>query len=258
MQATINISWFVLVLLLSVRLGIGLFATRLFSFAPLPNQVKVVVTLVLAVCVAALVAPVANIGPISWSNLFLWVSMELVIGLGIALGVQIALTAYQIAGRVLDLQVGFSAANLIDPSTRNQASILGTLLLFFGVMVMLAMDVHHQLLTAIVQLTMLVPPASYMPTLHVEGFLLHGGLMFAYGFGLVMPIVFVLLLIDVMVSIISRTMPQLNVFFVLLPAKILLGMFLLAMLIPFMLPWHERILASVWEFFGLLRPLSHG
>src|SRR5262249_20780325 len=115
-------------LLVSIRLGIVVLTTPVFSLIGLPLNVRVLLVLALsAMLVSGIdVPPPVSLGqPAAMATAAL---NELVWGTLLAFTVLAGFGAFQLAGRILDIQLGFGVVGLIDPSTRTQAPLIGTLL----------------------------------------------------------------------------------------------------------------------------------
>ena len=119
--------WIVAVMLVSIRIGAILLLTPLFALGGVPGNIRVLASVGLAaVLVGALAVPlptVTTLGQLANAAL-----TEAVVGMALAFGVFAAFAAFQLAGRILDMQLGFGVATLIDPSTRTHAPLLGTIL----------------------------------------------------------------------------------------------------------------------------------
>jgi flagellar biosynthetic protein FliR len=247
MAVSAHLGWVLLVMLVAVRLGVVFYMTRIFAFAPIPEPVKLLFVLALAAVVleaAGLAVPLAepDLGAV-----LAGLAAEAALGLALAFGVQAALGAYLWGGRILDTQMGFGVANLIDPTTQSQAPMIGMLLSLSGLAVFFALDVHHVLVKGLVVTLQVVPPGAWMTSFGPGDAVSALGAMFALGLVMVAPAVIVLLLIDLVVAFASRTMPQLNAFFLVLPIKILVGLVVLAVSLNFFGPIHEKVFASIFD-----------
>lgn len=247
MMVSVHLGWALLVVLVAVRLGVVFYMTRIFAFAPIPEPVKILFVLAFAAVVfqasGVAVPPVEpGLGPV-----LLGLGAEAALGIALAFGVQTALGAYLWGGRILDTQMGFGVANLIDPATQSQAPMLGMLLSLAGLAVFFALDVHHLLIKGLVVSLQAVPPGSWLGHFGIKDITRALASMFALGLVMVAPAVMVLLLIDLVVAFASRTMPQLNAFFLVLPIKIFVGLVVLAVSMRYFGAIHERVFASIFD-----------
>jgi flagellar biosynthetic protein FliR len=131
---------------------------RCLAFGGVPARFRVILVLALA---ALLVAATGTRAAGDVHDVAAFAGMaaaEDVLGALLAFGVLAAFAAFQLAGRLLDLQLGFGVATLIDPATRGHAPLLGTLLWMAGVALFFAVDGHHALLGAFALSLHAAPP----------------------------------------------------------------------------------------------------
>ena len=142
--------------------------------------------------------------------------------------------AVQMAGHILDVQIGFGMVNVFDPQFGQQIPLLGNFKYILALMVFLATNGHHILLSALVASFKLVPVTGVVFPTSLAGFILDmvSG-AFAIAFKISLPVLVSLVLADVAFGILARTMPQMNIFVVGIPAKLIIGIFALMMALPF-------------------------
>ena len=255
MSLGIDVPWMVVVLLASIRIGALFVLTPFFGAMPLPAHFRVLLGLLLsAAMVAALQVPAVaaqaaarSIGALAIAGL-----TEAAIGAAMAFGLFCAFGAFQFAGKLLDIQIGFSLGTVFDPVTKSQSPLLGTLLNLLGVMVFFTLDGHLLLMRGIAYSLSAMPPGQLPVTWNVAAFVDQFGVMFLFGVTLAAPVVFALLLIDVGLGIASRTMPQLNIFSVGIPIKILAGLLLFSATLFAMAPVMARLFGTVLAFWQRL------
>jgi flagellar biosynthetic protein FliR len=123
-----------------------------------------------------------------------------------------------------------------------------------GVVVFFALDAHHALLRGLAFSVRQIPPGSWPHSLAAGAVVRQFGAVFTLSLALVAPVFSVLLLLEGGLAVISRMLPQMNVFFVGMPLKILLGLGLLAISAPMLAPVMGRTYASIFEYWtGVLR-----
>lgn len=220
--------------LAATRLAAFLMASPVLGFATLPARIRIIVVLVLASAIAGgtgFAAPaLAGSAPFQVVMMF---ATEAFLGAAMGFGLLAAFGSLMIAGRMFDYQVGFAAALMFDPTTRQQSPLFGTLLVMVGALLFLTVDGHHAVIRAVAWSMSAAPPMgwTYSDDL-MKTVMAHAGLLFAYGFALVAPSLAALMLVDVGVAVSARTMPQVNAYFVALPAKVFVGILVLAMSLP--------------------------
>lgn len=238
------------VLLVAVRVGALLVLTPLLAMGGIPASVRVLLTLGLSLVLVLSLGVVPQSTPTSLGALAEAVVREALIGAMLAFGVFAAFGAFLFGGRILDLQIGFGVANLIDPATNVQGPLIGTVLGMMAVMTFFLLDGHHLLIRGLAFSLRQVPPGAALPVLSPAPLLAQFGLMFSLGFALVAPAVLTLLLVDVGMSVAARTMPQMNMFIVGLPLKIFVGLAVLALSLGYMSPLLARVFASIFRFWS--------
>lgn len=255
MTLGIDLAWVTLVLLASVRIGALFVFTPLFGAMPLPPRLRVLFALLLAAAtVSALQAasPAADVAARSVGALAIAAAAEAAIGAAMAFGLFAAFGAFQFAGKLLDIQIGFSLGTVFDPVTRSQAPLLGTVLNLLAVMVFFSLDGHLLLMRGIAYSFTAMPPGQFPASWDIAAFADQFGVMFVFGLVLAAPVVFALLLTDVGLGIASRTMPQLNIFTVGIPVKIVIGLTLFAATLSAMAPVMARVFGTVFTFWQRL------
>jgi flagellar biosynthesis protein FliR len=253
MRLAFDSAWVATVLLVSLRIGPLMILTPVLGSADIPVRARVLLALALSGLMVSAMPKGWTIDVSSGTALIGAAAVELAIGAALAFGLVAAFAAFSFGGRLLDLQVGFGVASLIDPSTRGQSPLLGTLLSLVAVAVFFAADGHHVLVRGLAQSLDRIPPGTAWSSVPIEAIVAQFGAVFAYGLTLVAPAVFALLLLDVALALAARTMPQMNVFIVSMPLKVMVGLLVLALSSSYLLPAMQRVFESIpryWDRLG--------
>ena len=162
------------------------------------------------------------------------VLVELFIGWLIGFVAFVVLSAINMAGKIMDLQVGFSMVSVMDPTSGQQNALIGSFLYNLGIIVFLVTNGHHVLLSAMVESFRAIPIMGMETNLAITDLMVNftSGI-FSTGVKLAMPVTFAILLTNVSLGILARTMPQLNIFVVGVPLQIMIGLFILGLMLPF-------------------------
>ena len=183
---------------------------------------------------------------------------EIAVGVAIGLCVDFIFAGIQMAGQLVGFQMGLSIANVMDPMTSAQVPVLGQLQYLFALLVFLITDAHHWFIRAISESLRIVVPfkANFGP--EVSDHLMHlAGGMFIVGLKTSAPVVVCLLIATAAIGLVARTVPQMNVFFVVMPAKILLGFAFLMFSLPFAaMFFKELFIQAQKDIWVLLKSLS--
>ncbi len=248
MNIEVELALAVAVLLVATRLSALFLLSPLFAAAGIPPTFRILFTIGLGfVLVLALNIDPAQ-SPRSLGGLAQAMVFELILGGLFAFGVFAAFGAFLFGGRILDFQMGFGVANLIDPATNLQSPLIGTVLSMMAVVTFFLLDGHHLMIRGIAFSLERIPPGSSLGEISLPAIVAQFGVMFTFGLALVAPAVITLLLLDAAMAMAARTMPQVNMFIVGLPLKIFVGLTVLTISLNYMGPMLERLFESIFRF----------
>ncbi len=219
-------------LFVMTRIGAAMLAAPLFGASSVPPQLRVVLTGALAVfvCVWTKVAPPAAL--LSAAGL-LAVGGEVLVGLALGFVLQIAFAAPLIAAETIGGSMGLGLAASIDPSSGAQSTALGQYFRVVLTLVFFGLGAHLRWLGLIVDSYRLLPPGhAWLAPGKLAAIAGLGGEMFATAVGIALPVVLVLLLVQVLTGVLSRSAPALNLFALGLPAGVLAGIAALIVAAP--------------------------
>ncbi len=242
MSADTLLPWMLSVMLLTVRLSVAVALSPALSSYGVPAVVRVALTLALALLIFADRAPVPAAS--AWvSNpalLIVPVLAEVFIGALLGLTVHLVLAAFAVAGRLLDVQIGFAIGSVFDPVTRTSSNVLGSLVSLIGVTLFMVSGAHLTL-AQLISGSIDALPLGDMPALGDPlRPLLAAGSMFVVALALTAPVAVALLLTDLAVGVASRNMPQVNVLALAIPAKVIVGYLVLAFAVTGWAPLMRR------------------
>ncbi len=160
------------------------------------------------------------------------IGIEVVIGLLIGTVARIFMTALDTAGMIISMQSGLSNAQVFNPSLAAQGSVMGAFLSVTGVLLLFITDLHHLLITGLIESYELFP-LGFMPDTGSMAELISQAVTssFQIGVKLAAPFIVMTLLIYVGMGVLSRLMPQIQVFMVALPLQILLSIALFTLVL---------------------------
>lgn len=216
-----------------IRTTSFLVVSPFFQIRRVPAFVKVGTGLILALLLLPAVSMENMVVPVTTAGLVLVVIQETLVGLILGFAATLVFAAIRLAGELIDLHIGFSMASLFDPQSGMSTTLLGQFLYILAVLLFLTLDGHHSLLMALAKSLELVPltGAVFQGTLAGQ----MAGLfseMFVLGFKIAAPLIAVMVISDLSLSLVSRTVPQLNVFIIGFPLKAGLGMLTLIFIMP--------------------------
>lgn len=212
------------------RIG-GLFAALpLFGGRRLPARIKIGAVLAITlVCMPVLKITPPTV-PSDILSMGLVVLREVMIGLTLAYITQIIFAAVEFSGQIIGLQMGFSISSVIDPSMGNQMQIMSVMQSLLATLLFLSLNIHHAFIRAIIDSFRIIPIGTWSMNEALIHFLVSATTdVFVLGIRLAAPVMVTLLLTSVVLGIMARAFPQMNVFMVSFPLNIGLGFLVLGM-----------------------------
>ncbi|WP_208558978.1 flagellar biosynthetic protein FliR [Marinilactibacillus kalidii] len=221
-------------LLILIRITTFLTLSPGFSNKAFPNVSKLALSFALSFSVLSVIEP----EPISFTVItFLFLGVkELFIGMALGYITILFFTAVDIAGTLVDFQVGFSMGQLYDPSIGVSASNFGRIYYWIAIGIFFISNIHHYVIRSLVQSFEYVPlEQTNFTQFGVEGIVKLFSYIFEVAINLAIPFVIVALLSELTLALISRTVPQINVLVLGIPMKILLSLVFMFFFLPMLM-----------------------
>jgi flagellar biosynthetic protein FliR len=221
-------------LFVMVRVGAAFVAAPVFGAMQVPVQVRILLSgaiAVLAIQAQAIEPPIA----IFSLTTFLMVAQEALVGLALGFVVQIAFAAPLLAGEAISGAMGLSFATAVDPQNGAASQAVGQFMSVVMTLLFLALDGHLILTDLVVRSYDALPPGdAWLSPERLKGIAMFGSYAFMAGLLLALPVGFTLLSLNLIVGMLSRSAPALNLFAVGLPASLITGLVALAIAFPAM------------------------
>ncbi len=159
---------------------------------------------------------------------------EAVYGLALGLIAALLFAVVQFSGRVAEQQMGMTISEIVDPLKGEEAGELSSLMEMVFILLFLSANGHH-LFLRVLSRSYDAYPAGTMPRLEVlvESVVSAGSVMFMAGLRLAAPLLGAFLVLMVALALFSRLVPEMDILTVSLPARVALGLFLVAAFLPF-------------------------
>ncbi len=178
---------------------------------------------------------------------------EIICGLLLGFSLYVTFACIQLAGELIDLRMGFALVNVLDPQSGENIPLVGQFKSMLATLVFLAVYGHHYLLKGLFNSYKLVPLGSYISVNNsIDVILRICGNIFLLAFQMALPVIACLFIVDISFGFLARTIPQINIFSVGLPTKILLGILILCLALPNLVLFLEKIFQSMYEGIDLL------
>lgn len=251
---------FVIFILIAVRI------TGIFVAAPVfaRNNLPAIMKIGLSVTISFILLPLmqdTNIVADSFISLIIYSITEFLIGILIGFIAFVYFTSIYLAGTIIDTQIGFGMVNVFDPQTNSQIPVMGNFYNNVVSLLFIVVNGHHLLVRALVDSYKILPigfsinidieAVNLMTRVFVDVFIL------AAKFSA--PVLIAIFLANALLGILARTMPQMNVFIVGLPLKILVGIVTVIISLQYLLPFAERLFDRMFVMiYEMLQILSKG
>lgn len=211
-------------LMLIVRISGFVYTAPFFSMSQIPRRVKAAISVMLGIMVSGMVPyePLEYAGVIGF---MLFLLKELSAGVILGYASSICLHILNFAGQMIDMEIGFSMVNMLDPVSKVQTTITGNLYTYFVMLMLMVTDMHYYLLRAIVDSFRLIPVGNvHIPFNIYEAFLKFMVDYFIIGFRIILPIFATSLLVNVVLGVLAKVAPQMNMFVVGMQLKVIVGL----------------------------------
>jgi flagellar biosynthetic protein FliR len=245
--------------LILVRVSTLFLVAPVLANARIPGAVKLGLSLIISLLL--LMTLQAKVPEAAVTNIFSLTSAaggEIFVGLAIGYSAFLFFSAIQMAGQILDIQVGFGLVNVVDPGGSDNVSVIGQFYYILAILYFLALDGHHYLIKALGDSFAMIPPGGL-------SWISHAGAagpklsefftkLFVIALQLAGPSVATLFLTNVTMGLLSRTIPQMNVFIVGMPLNILVGIGITVLSLKLMGTVLHAVVSSMGE--GIARLLA--
>lgn len=210
-----------LFLICLARVGSLMATMPIFTGGQTPKRIRTVLALGLSIVVFPVVAPYIPHQSFAPVALGVLVMKEAILGLLLGFVAQLLFTAVEFGGTIIGYQMGFAVANVFDPQTQRQISLMSQFQNVLAILIFLSLDIDHLFLRAIVDSYRMLPVGHLNLGGGAIPYLMHlGGDMFSLGIKFSAPVLAVLMLSGLVLGVMSRIFPQLNVFMLSFPINI--------------------------------------
>ena len=241
-----------------VRVGGILAAWPILGSTIIPVQIKVGLVVTLSI----VLFPVIHLSAVPADAFALTAGMgaEFLVGLVIGLAVRFVFAGIELAGELIGSQMGLSFMQLFDPTTSHQTPVVSQVQTVLASLIFLALNAHVTVVRVIAESFQLIPPfgARASAALVDEVLRLSHGL-FVLAVKLAAPVLAVVLLVNLGLAIMGRSVPQLNVFVTSFPITIAVGLCVMGAALPYGTGLLEFEFSRLYEtVYDLMRVMGHG
>lgn len=235
------------IILIFIRVTSFIVVSPGFSIKGLPSVAKIALSMGITLAAYSAVPVMEQeAGTFFFAILIL---KEVLLGIAIGFITKLFFSAVEIAGNFVDFQVGFSMGAVYDPSMGINVSYYGKIYYWLSMCVFYLTNLHHIVIKSLIQSFQSMPISSTnIGDFGVEGMMRLLGIIFELAFNLSAPMVIVALLTEVILGLISRSVPQINVLILGMPLKIVASFVIMLILLPTLIENIHEILPLMVKY----------
>ncbi len=220
-------------LVMMIRPGAAFVAAPIFGAAAVPLQIRIILSLAIGMAAlnsVPLTLPASGVASVAGVAM---VGGEVMAGLALGFALQLGYASAFVAGELIANAMGLGFSTMVDPMTGQSTPVVGQFLSVISTFLLLSMDGHLMLIRFVIGSYQALPPGGgLMPASAFQAIAAFGGNMIAAGVTLALPGAFTIILVQLVMGLLARTAPSLNLFSVGMPATLLAGIVLLAIGAP--------------------------
>jgi flagellar biosynthetic protein FliR len=208
----------------------GIFsAIPLFGGERVPMMIRVVLIFAMTLVCYPVLRTKAPQLPMDTVSLVILIMREALIGITLGIISQAVFSAVEFCGQLVGMQMGFSMASMFDP-TMGQVPLMAVFQMLLATLLFLTLNIHHVFIRAIIESYSLIPPGNWHMSAGLMKFLVKTtGDIFIIGIKLAAPVMVSLLATSVVLGIMARSFPQMNIFMVSMPLNVGVGLLMLGL-----------------------------
>ncbi|MGG1945651.1 flagellar biosynthetic protein FliR [Trinickia sp. NRRL B-1857] len=223
------------------RIAALIAAAPMLGHRSIPARVKIALAAFITLVVAPTLPAMPQATVFSAAGVWIMV-MQFLIGAALGFTMQLVFTAVEMAGTLVGLQMGLGFATFFDPTSNASSQVISSFLNMIAMLAFLAYNGHTQIIAALIESFQSVPIAATM--YGPPGFrtlVQWGGSIFTAGLLLSLPVVVALLVASLSLGILNRAAPQIGVFQIGFSVTLMVGMLLLMLMLPNMIPFFAHL-----------------
>ncbi len=237
------------IILVFARLVGMIFTAPIFGSRNYPIPMKIGLALFTTIIVFPFVNSTLTYDVTTFWGFAILLVNELMIGLFIGLLVSVFFNFVYFAGDIIDHGLGFSMVSVINPLDESQMAITSNVFYVFSTLIFLQLDYHHELISALVVSFSRIELGSFFKV--AESFPILLDIVeqsFILGLQIAAPFMITVLIADIILGLLSKAMPGMNIFILGMPFKIFFGMLLFIILMPYMYDIFANILSMSFKY----------
>lgn len=229
-------SWVALYLWPLFRIAALISVAPIFGAQNVPIRIRIGLSLAITMVIAPALPPMPTVDPVS-STGFIIIVQQLLIGLTMGFTLRLVFAAFVLAGQLIGQTMGLGFASMVDPQNGVQVPVVSQFYLIIVTLLFLALNGHLILLEVLAGSFKSLPIGEQGITTHgLWSVVVFGGQVFSGAILVSLPAMTALLVVNVAFGVMTRAAPQLNIFAIGFPLMIFLGLVIMMVTLPVLLP----------------------
>jgi flagellar biosynthesis protein FliR len=214
-------------MLVFLRVSAFLLVLPFFTMANFPVTMRVAVGAIMALLIAP-VLPAFPLGNLDFLSVLGVMAQEVSVGLLLGFVARMVFYAVDIAGSVVSTEMGLNMATILDPVTQQSSQIAGTMLMFLATIIMFTLNLHQWLLLAFERTYAVLPiGGAHLNNELFQNIVAQTSGVFMLAVQISAPLIAVSFVITLIFAVLSRAVPQMNIFSEMFGFRIVAGMIVL-------------------------------
>jgi len=220
-------------ILVVTRLSAFFLVLPVFGWKSIPMRIKASMTILTGIFFSMITRLPFDASKIHELEAGLLIANEALYGLALGLTASLVFSAVKLSGRIIERQMGMAMAQVLDPLTGDRAQPLSSLLEMIFIILFLSANGHHLLLLIIAR-SYESFPLGRIPeiSLLTGGVIKAGSVMLLAGLRMSAPLLAAFLLLMVVLGVLARVVPEMNILFISLPLRVGLGLLMVVIFLP--------------------------
>jgi flagellar biosynthetic protein FliR len=239
-----NLEFYLLVL---VRVSGFVFTAPALSYQSVPTQIKAALSILLSILVIQTIPVVA----VSYSGIIgfsMLVLKELMIGLILGFMCKLCFYIVHFSGHVMDMEMGLSMATMFDPTSNMQITVTGNIYNYFVYLLLVVTNMHYYIIRSIMESFQYFNIGQAVFRLSLKDLMIDFmAEYFVIALRIVLPVFCCMLLINVILGVLAKAAPQMNMFVVGIQIKLIVGIFVLILLVQTLPTVADFIFSEMWD-----------
>ncbi|MGC9140948.1 MAG: flagellar biosynthetic protein FliR [Caldimicrobium sp.] len=224
---------FLLFFLIFLRILFLFFLFPIFTANFFPTKIKILMALIFALVLTPLFIGKFRT-PSSFLELFFFILSDFFLIFTMVLFFRILLGGLQLGGELVGIQMGFGISQTFDPLGGVSMPILSQFLYLIFLLLFFSFNIHHYLIYFLVKSFYVIPPGTFIFKKGIFEILIKkSGLLFEIALKILAPLLVFMLLINIVLAVIGRLIPQINILFVSFPLTLGLGLLFFGIMLFF-------------------------